>query len=129
MKNTLKKKEILRGYNVFSRVISSGKLIKRGNISFYYLVSNCQNNNNIKIGFAVSKKVKTAVKRNRIRRLLKEYFRLNKFSFYKLAFSREIFLMCVVIYNANKIDLLKSVNYSLIKHDFDLILQELENQL
>lgn len=131
MKKTLKKKEILRGYKVFSRVITSGKLIKRGNISFYYFFSSCKNNNNnnIKIGFAVSKKVNSAVKRNRIKRLLKEYYRLNKDSFYKLAILRKNILMCVVIYNANKVDSLKKINYSLVKLDFDLILQEFENQL
>lgn len=129
MKNSLKKSEILRGYKVFSKIIRTGNVIKRGNLSFYYLVVNFDENLLLKIGFAVSKKIKTAVNRNRIKRLLREYFRLNKETFYKIVLQKKKSIYCIVMFNASIIENIKKINYSDIKNDFNRIISDLENQI
>lgn len=128
MKNSLKKNEILRGYKVFSRVITTGKSIRRGNLSFYYIVGSLESNK-IELGFAVSKKVKNAVNRNRVKRLMKDYFRLNKSAFYELLLSKGCSLESVVIFNSNRMDIINKINLTGIKADFDQIFNELKNNL
>jgi len=128
LKNSLKKNEILRGYKVFSRVITTGKSIRRGNLSFYYIVGSLESNK-IELGFAVSKKVKNAVNRNRVKRLMKDYFRLNKSAFYELLLSKGCSLESVVIFNSNRMDIINKINLTGIKADFDQIFNELKNNL
>jgi ribonuclease P protein component len=128
LKNSLKKNEILRGYKVFSRIITTGKSIRRGNLSFYYIVGGLESNH-IEMGFAISKKVKNAVKRNRIKRLLKEYFRLNKDAFYRLLLRNSCSLECVVIFNSNRLEIINKIDLNGIITDFDQILKELEINL
>jgi len=67
------KNEILRGRNSFNNVFKNGILIPGKYSSILFVKSNER-----KVGFAVSKKVKKAVFRNRQKRLLREIYRLNK---------------------------------------------------
>ncbi|MFQ6618896.1 MAG: ribonuclease P protein component [Fidelibacterota bacterium] len=76
MRRTLKKTEILRGFRSFTHVIKNGKCLKSDQFSIYWIKSDSK-----KAGFAVSKKVGKAVKRNRIRRILKEAYRNIKYKF------------------------------------------------
>ncbi len=126
MKKTLKKNDVLRGYKVFSRIITTGKSIRRGNLSFYYIAGGLEGNQ-LKIGFAVSKKVKTAVKRNRLKRLMREYYRLHKETFRDLLFRNSCSLECVVLFNSNRIDVYNTIGLDGIQKDFDLIINELSN--
>jgi len=86
----LQKFEIIRGYGSFKRTIEGSKRISTGYITgFIEIVNSPDNkfdnfksllfNNDIKAGFIISKKfIKKATERNRIRRLLKEAYRLNR---------------------------------------------------
>ena len=65
---------ILKKEKDFNKVFKSGKRAFSDTITLYYLPSS-----EFKVGFAVSKKHGTSVKRNRIKRLLREAFR--SFSF------------------------------------------------
>jgi len=125
---TLKKKEILRGYNSFSKIITTGKCIKSGNLSFYYVVEDLQSNF-VEIGFAISKKIKGSVKRNRIKRLLKEYYRLNKEQLYFVLTKRGSSLKSVVIFNSNQIDKIDRLKFTDVQIDFDQILKMLLSNL
>lgn len=116
--NTLKKKEILRGYSAFGKIITTGKCIKSGNLSFYYVVENLQSNF-VEIGFAISRKIKGSVKRNRIKRLLKEYYRLNKEQLYLVLAKGNFSLKCVVIFNSRQIDKIKRLSFNNVKIDFE----------
>lgn len=72
----LKKKEILRGNEKFNSIFKNGDKLSGHFVSIFYLRSESR-----KIGFVVAKKVKTAVMRNRFKRILREIYRLNKDKF------------------------------------------------
>ncbi len=67
--NTLKK-----NYE-FKRILEKGKFY-RGNYITMYIIPNSQQEN--VIGIAISKKLAKAVKRNRLKRLIRESYRLQK---------------------------------------------------
>lgn len=69
----LPKNEILRGRDKFNNVFKKGAKISGSFIFIFYLLSNDK-----KVGFAVSKKVRRAVARNRLKRVLRDIYRLNK---------------------------------------------------
>jgi len=86
MKFTLRKHEIIRSKKEVQEVINSGKKFKGEYILFYVLVRKKEDNNSAssgniprKVVFLVGKKrIKKAVQRNKIKRYLRELFRLNK---------------------------------------------------
>lgn len=69
------KAERLTKKKEFERVFSEGKVFKDTKIVFYIIANDCQYS---RIGLVVSKKVGNAVQRNRVKRLLREAYRLNK---------------------------------------------------
>jgi len=85
----LKKRDIIRGFNVFSEILSNSKIIQTGYIKAYVQtqIKEPLNKNlfsplvtdNVKVGFIIAKKyIRKSFFRNRIKRLLKESFRKNK---------------------------------------------------
>ena len=66
--------ESLRNTRQFNFVYKRGKSIINRYVVMYYVKNNLDTN---KVGFSVSKKVGKAVVRNRVKRLVKESFRLN----------------------------------------------------
>lgn len=71
----LKKSEIVRGKKDFQKVYSHGKSYADKNIVLYVLHDEKYNG---KVGFAAGKKLGCAVVRNRVKRLLREAYRLCK---------------------------------------------------
>jgi len=71
----LNKSEIFRGKNDFNAVHSRGKSF--ANHALVALIVNNERYNG-KVGFAAGKKLGGAVVRNRIKRLMREAYRLNK---------------------------------------------------
>lgn len=72
MKGTLKKQKD------FSRVFGRGKKLSNNFLSIFFRSNKeCEN----RTGFVVSSKIKSAVQRNRIKRLLRESYRLIKKDF------------------------------------------------
>ena len=71
----LPKSEIIKSKQDFNRVYSQGKSFVSRDLVIYVLHDEKLNG---KVGFAAGKKLGCAVVRNRIKRLLREAYRLNK---------------------------------------------------
>lgn len=65
---------VLRNTRQFNHVYKKGKSIVNRHVVMYYVNNQLGYN---QVGFSVSKKVGKAVVRNRVKRLMKESFRLN----------------------------------------------------
>jgi len=97
LKSDLKKKHILRSKKDIDVILKSGNRIKSYPILLLYS-KETTNEPECRVLFTVSKKKqKSAVRRNRIKRLLKESFRLNKLSLYNHCTEEKVKLniMCI----------------------------------
>ncbi|MEN8907796.1 MAG: ribonuclease P protein component [Clostridiales bacterium] len=70
-----KTSSLKKGYD-FSRVYKNGKYFASKYVVLYFIVNKYDEN---RIGIVVTKKNGNSVRRNRIRRLIKESYRLNEF--------------------------------------------------
>ncbi len=78
-KFTFQKKEKLKSKRVFEQLFVEGKSIKAFPVKLLYAQVGFDDGERIKVGVvAPKKKFKSAVKRNRIKRLLREAYRQNK---------------------------------------------------
>jgi ribonuclease P protein component len=76
---TFPKKERLKSKKLFDRLFAEGKGIKAGSLKLLYLKTELPEDVLFQVGVAVPKKnFRSAVKRNRIKRLMRENYRLNK---------------------------------------------------
>ena len=69
----LPESERLKGKQVIKEIFSRGKRFKQGNLTIVYLFTE-----EPKAGFVASKKIGGAVKRNKVKRILREAYRMNK---------------------------------------------------
>ena len=75
-RNTFPKSERLKGKQVFRAVFSRGKRFTYGDLTVIYLPAEQPS-----AGFIASKHIGGAVKRNRVKRILREAYRMNKDKF------------------------------------------------
>lgn len=76
---TFPKREKLKSRKLFDALFAQGKIITKYPVRLIYLKTQLPHDVKIQVGVAVPKKsFKSAVKRNRIKRLLREAYRLNK---------------------------------------------------
>lgn len=79
MDTTYSQKEKLKSRKLIDQLFAQGKSVSNYPIKLIYLNTELPENVKIQAGVAVPKKnFKSAVKRNRIKRLLREAYRLNK---------------------------------------------------
>ncbi|RIA11102.1 ribonuclease P protein component [Flavobacteriaceae bacterium MAR_2010_72] len=79
MKFTFGKKDKLKSQKLIERLFLEGKSVSAYPLRLVYLQTNFDDGSTLKTGVSVSKRnFKSAVHRNRIKRLLRESYRLNK---------------------------------------------------
>ncbi|MBN1638613.1 MAG: ribonuclease P protein component [Ignavibacteriales bacterium] len=125
----LSKKEKIKSKNEFALVYSEGNVIySKGNVlkANYYKIENPEKLE-IKVAFAVHKKSGIAVWRNRIKRLLREAYRLNK----EILSSNlnNLFLLIVFSPNALKEKNNKKIKYQDICPEVISILNQIKEKV
>lgn len=93
MKFTLGKDEKLKSRKLIEQLFAQGKRVKSFPLQLIYLQIDHPSEFPIKVGFSVPKRnVKLAVDRNRIKRMMREVYRLNKYLFFENLKNKYIFM-------------------------------------
>ena len=100
MKYTLGKEEKLKSTRLIEALFSSGSRINAFPLQLVFLQVSHQSSFPIQVGFSVPKRtIKLAVNRNRIKRIMREVYRKNKYLFSENLQNEYIFMF---IYTATK---------------------------
>ncbi len=104
-RNSLSRHERLKRANDFKLAYDAGKSVYSPNkkVKAIYLIRKNQNKPSVKVAFAVSRKAGNAVWRNRVKRLLRESYRLNKKEIVERASAENALVLIVfVAFRINK---------------------------
>lgn len=128
---SLNRDERVKKKNDFKKVYSSTKILFSSDllIKSLYTIDIDKQFVGVKIGIAVSTKVGQAVWRNRIKRLIKESYRLNKQALLKKAIEKKICLL--IIFSPNKLSETKNkkVYYNDICSSVIELINKIEQQI
>ncbi|WP_299533600.1 ribonuclease P protein component [Ulvibacterium sp.] len=120
MSFTFPKEEKLKSRKLFNTLFTQGKSITKYPVKLIYLKTELPKDVKIQMGVAVPKKsFKSAVKRNRIKRLLREAYRLNKPMVFNNSEGNFAFLF---LYLGKEMP-----NYDLVENSIRTILQKFNN--
>lgn len=117
LKNTLNKKERIKGNKRIDSLFLSGEAFISYPLRVVFLrKENIDSQPPISMMVSVSKKrFKRAVKRNRMKRIIREAFRLNKAQFYSICKQNEINLDIAFLYLKNELSDYKEIEKALLK--------------
>ena len=128
---SLNRDERVKKKNDFKKVYSSTKILFSSDllIKSLYTIDIDKQFVGVKIGIAVSTKVGQAVWRNRIKRLIKESYRLNKQALLKKTIEKKICLL--IIFSPNKLSETKNkkVYYNDICSSVIELINKIEQQI
>ncbi len=97
MDYTFKKSEKLKSKKLIEQLFLEGHSVSAFPLRLIYLQTFLKDGANIKIGVSVSKQIfKKAVDRNRIKRLLREIYRLNKNSYFNNITTQYTFMVLYI---------------------------------
>ncbi|MCH2233466.1 MAG: ribonuclease P protein component [Crocinitomicaceae bacterium] len=120
---TFGKNEKLVSRKRIDTLFQGGKVLKKFPLLLKY--NSTSDNPGVRIAVSVPKrKVKSAAKRNRIKRQIREAYRLNKSSLLETAAKKELDLALFLIYNGEE-----KTDFKKIQEKLVLILRELEEKL
>ena len=121
VKNTFKKAERLTSKNILDDIFKEGKTIKKFPFIVKHLPCKFEDDEKLKVVISVPKRrIKNAVNRNRIRRLIKEAYRLNKANLKIVLEKYEKGLALFFIYTGKE-----NPDYATIEMKIKLLLNEL----
>lgn len=99
MRNTLSRSESLKSYKLIRLLFNEGQSFFSYPYRVFYIQQKAESNIPVKHLISVSKrKIKTAVKRNRIKRLFRESYRAQKHDLLKLVKSTDKQLLLAFVY-------------------------------
>ncbi len=130
---SLKKSEIIKGYNAFKNILTNSKVISNSFLKLNIQIkrensdnkSNSIFNNpldNVKVGFIVSKRiVKKSSLRNRLKRLAREAYRLNK---YMLVMFKEYNIYLLFSYCEEYKHIYKNLKFNEVNETVKILLKQ-----
>lgn len=122
---TFPKSEHLKSKKVMEEVFSSGSSIKKFPFLLKFIRTNFEAGANVQIVISIPKrKVKKATTRNRLRRQIKEAYRLNKEELLSLISKQKQDLALFLIYTGEE-----KVKYEFLESRIKVILQDLIKQI
>ncbi|MFN3134900.1 MAG: ribonuclease P protein component [Candidatus Kryptonium sp.] len=124
---TLPKKEIIKKSKEITEIIKNSNSVAGDLIKIYFRLS--PNRDIIsRVAFAVSKKVKPAVLKNRAKRLLREVYRLNKHKLIDLLSLKNKSIDMVMIFIGDK-EFLKELKYADVEKDFLQLMKKISKAI
>lgn len=130
-RQTLRKSEILRGYNTFQKVFQVGDSFSGTMLKCFVLKreNRLDDSSEIMVGFSVAKTVRLAVLRNRVKRLMREVVRKNKVMLHALVKEKQLHLAMIFLYVGNKTVEMRRLNYADVEKDFTGLVQKIQKKL
>ena len=115
------KSEHLKSLKLIDQLFEKGKSLNKFPFKLLWMVVAPEEKFPVKVAFAVSsRKIKLAVKRNRMKRIMRESYRLNKNELMDSCIKNQISLAIVIMYNGNDL-----ISYSETKEKIILLLHRL----
>jgi ribonuclease P protein component len=121
---SLSSKERIKKRNDFELIFSSGKVVYSSGKVFraHYLAEQNAEDSGIKIAPVVSKKLGNAVWRNKVKRLIKESYRLNKEILTQISLRKNVLLKIVFSPNTLSENKNKILSYNnIMPHIFEIM--------
>jgi ribonuclease P protein component len=127
---TLRKNEILRGRKTFLKISSSNNKLFEQNIFCCHEIENTDTTSNkVRVGFIVSKKNGNAVIRNRIKRLMRESYRLSKHIVFNTPTQKKFAVSIVFIYTKNNSTRARDLKLTTVKYEIEQLLIKLQKTI
>ena len=127
MRQTLMKKEILRGYSAYKDVLIRGDVYTGRRLRIFALQASDQKIQKYQpqVGFGVSK-VRSAVVRNRLKRLMREVVRKNKEFFYQCCKQAAVSRLILMCYSSSYRTIGRpGYSYQELDEEFRMLMQQL----
>lgn len=124
-RQSLQRVEILRGRERFRQVLRTGRRVQGTYIRGCILSVDSGFNAGVPVraGFAVSRQMKSAVHRNRVRRLMREAYRLNRQKLLWFAHKRKMYFSLVFLFRENENTNVRKVKLGDIQKDVQRVLE------